>query len=70
MVPTNGPLQQTFVMIRVNPINPIHNVTVRVLFNFSWNNNAEYYAIDNEKKWGEGGGCDIYKPLNQKITSL
>ena len=53
MVPTAGPLQQTFVRICVNPINPRHNVTVRLLLDCSCNNDAKYDAVDHGKKlWG------------------
>ena len=64
MVPTAGPLQQTFVRICVDPINPRHNVTVRVLLDWSCNNDAKYDAVDNGENRGEGGDQDIYKPVN------
>ena len=54
MVPTAGPLQQTFVRICADPINPRHNSTVKVLFDCIYNNDAKYNAVENGKKLGGG----------------
>ena len=64
MVPTAGPLQQTFVRICVDSINPRQNFTVKVLFDWSYNNDAKYNAVNNGRNWGDGCDRDIYKPVN------
>ena len=70
MVPTDGPLQQAFVRFCVDPINPRHNITASVFFDWSCNNDTIYYAVKIGKNWGEGGDRDIYKPVNKMFISL
>ena len=63
MVTTAGVLQQNFVRICVNPINPRQNATVRVLFDWNFNNDKKYDAVDNGEK--SGGREVIVTFINQ-----
>ena len=54
MVTNADPLQKTLARIRVDSINPRHNVTMMVLFGWIYNNDAKYDAIKNGEKLGGG----------------
>ena len=52
LVPTTRPLQHNLVRLCVNPIDPIHDISMRVSFNWIWDGDANDDDIDNANAFG------------------
>ena len=61
MVPNIGPLLWALIRICVKPIDTRRDISVRLLFNWMCNNNAEYDAVGKSENWLKGGS--LYIPI-------